>query len=490
MTRIVFLIVACAFAVGFTPNRANGATTPNVVLIFCDDMGYGDIGPFGSKNPTPNLDRMAAEGAKFTDFYVAQAVCSASRAALLSGCYSNRVSIQGALPPDARVGIHPSETLMPEVFKSRGYATGMVGKWHLGDAPRFLPTRNGFDEYFGLPYSNDMWPRHPESKFPDLPLMEGEKKIELNPDQRKLTTAYTERAVSFIERNKSRPFFLYVAHSMPHVPLFVSDKFKDKTGLGLYADVIAEIDWSVGQILDALKRHGVDENTLVIFTSDNGPWLSYGDHGGSPGPLREGKTTTFEGGVRVPCVMRWPGKIPAGSVVSEVAATIDLVPTFAELIGASPSADRIIDGKDIGPLMRSEPGAKSPHEAFYYFWGRRLQAVRSGKWKLIFPHEYSHVVTPGSGGKPGRYQQNPRASIELSLFDLEADRAEAKNVIADHPDVVKRLEALAEHAREDLGDTLTNREGKNVREPGRLPDAATSAASSPSTPRTASPSAK
>ena len=472
MTRIVLLMVTCAFAFVTSP-AARAANTPNVVLIFCDDLGYGDIGPFGSKNPTPNLDRMANEGAKFTSFYVAQAVCSASRAALLTGSYSNRVSIQGALPPDARIGMNQGETLMPEVLKSRGYATGMVGKWHLGDAPQFLPTRNGFDEYFGLPYSNDMWPRHPESRFPDLPLMEGEEKIERNPDQRKLTTAYTERAVSFIERNKSKPFFLYVAHSMPHVPLFVSEKFEGKTGMGLYADVIAEIDWSVGQILDALKRSGVDENTLVVFTSDNGPWLSYGDHGGSAGPLREGKTTTFEGGVRVPCVMRWPGTIPAGSVVSEVASTIDLLPTFAKLVGAALSADRIIDGKDISSLMRNEPGAKSPHEAFYYFWGQRLQAVRSGKWKLVFPHEYNHVATPGGGGKPGRYQRDPRASIELSLFDLEADPGETKNVIADHPDVVKRLEALAERAREDLGDTLTNREGKNVREPGRLPGSAT-----------------
>ena len=490
MTRIVLLIIACALAFVVASTRADGASTPNVVLIFCDDLGYGDVGPFGSKNPTPNLDRMAREGAKFTDFYVAQAVCSASRAALLSGCYANRVSIQGALPPNARLGIHPSETLMPEVFKSRGYATGMVGKWHLGDAPQFLPTRNGFDEYFGLPYSNDMWPRHPESRFPDLPLIEGEKKVEFNPDQRKLTTAYTERAVSFIDRNREKPFFLYVAHSMPHVPLFVSDKFEGKTGLGLYADVIAEIDWSVGQILDALKRNGVDGNTLVVFTSDNGPWLSYGDHGGSAGPLREGKTTTFEGGVRVPCVMRWPGTIPAGSVVGAVASTIDLLPTFAKLIGASLSADRPIDGRDIGPLMRNEPGAKSPHEAFYYFWGRRLQAVRAGKWKLTFPHEYSHVVTRGGGGKPGKYQQNPRASIDLSLFDLESDPGETKNVIADHPDVVKRLQALAERAREDLGDTLTNREGKNVREPGRLPGAATATATSRAAPGTASPSAR
>jgi arylsulfatase A-like enzyme len=486
MTRILVSAVACAIALVFTPARADSATTPNVVLIFCDDLGFGDIGPNGSKNRTPNLDRMAREGIRFTDFYVAQAVCSASRAALLTGCYSNRVGIQGALPPRAQIGINPRELTMAEVFKSKNYATAMFGKWHLGDAPQFLPTRHGFDEYFGLPYSNDMWPRHPESRFPDLPLIDGEHAVETNPDQRKLTTAYTERAVSFIDRNKDRPFFLYVPHSMPHVPLFVSDKFEGKTGQGLYADVIAEIDWSVGQILDTLKRNGVDENTLVIFTSDNGPWLSYGDHSGSAGALREGKTTTFEGGVRVPCVMRWPARIPAGTTTREVASTIDVLPTFAKLIGAELPGDRIIDGKDISPLL-FDASAKSPHEAFYYFWGKRLQAVRSGKWKLGFPHEYNSVATPGGGGKPGKYQREPRARIELSLYDLEADPGETTNVIADHPDVVKRLEALAERAREDLGDTLTDREGKNVREPGRLPaPAAATTATSPA----ASPSAR
>jgi arylsulfatase A-like enzyme len=462
MMRILSFGVVLLWALS-SPVQA--ASPPNVVLVFCDDLGYGDIGCFGSKTPTPNIDRLAAEGMRFTDFYVAQGVCSASRAALMTGCYSNRVGIQGALFPGAKTGINPDELTMAEMFKSRGYATAIFGKWHLGDAPRFLPTRHGFDEYFGLPYSNDMWPKHPESKFPDLPLLDGEKVVELNPDQRKLTALYTERAVSFIERNKDLPFFCYVPHSMPHVPLFVSEKFQGKTGLGLYADVIAEIDWSVGQILDALKGNNLDEKTLVIFTSDNGPWLYFGDHGGSSGGLREGKTTTFEGGARVPCVMRWPGTIPGAKTCREVAATIDLLPTFAALCGATLPDDRIIDGKDISPLMRSERGAKSPHEAYYYFWGRRLQAVRSGNWKLIFPHEYNRVVMPGEGGKPGKYQQEPRARIELSLYDLQADPGETKNLVAEHPDIVKRLEALAESAREDLGDTLTRREGKNVRQP-------------------------
>jgi len=483
MTRIVLLIVACAVAFVLSTARPAAATTPNVVLIFCDDLGYADIGPNGAKTPTPNLDRMAREGNRFTNFYVAQAVCSASRAALLTGCYSNRVSIQGALPPRSQVGINARELTMAEMFKSQGYATAIYGKWHLGDSPQFLPTRHGFDEYFGLPYSNDMWPRHPDSKFPDLPLIDGERAVETNPDQRKFTTAYTEHAVSFIDRHKNGPFFLYVPHSMPHVPLAVSDKFEGKTGQGMYADVIAEIDWSVGQILDALKRNNLDENTLVVFTSDNGPWLSYGDHAGSAGNFREGKASTFEGGVRVPCVMRWSGKIPAGSTTNELAVTFDLLPTFAKLIGAELPTDRMIDGKDIAPLMFATPGAKTPHDVFYYYWGKQLHAVRAGKWKLHFPHEYnSKPPSPVGGGKPTKYV---RTSIELSLYDLEADPGETTNVRADHADIVAQLQAIGERAREDLGDSLTNREGKNVREPGRLP-ASTTTATSPA----ASPSAR
>jgi arylsulfatase A-like enzyme len=272
---------------------------------------------------------MAREGVRFADFYVAQPVCSASRAALLTGCYPNRIGILGALGPAAKHGISDQEKTLAEVLKPQGYATAIYGKWHLGHHPRFLPTRHGFDDYFGLPYSNDMGPKHPTAKFPDLPLIEGEKVVSLNPDQTKLTTWYTELAIQFVEKNKDRPFFLYLAHNMPHVPLHVSDKFKDKSKQGLYGDVIMEIDWSVGEALSALKRHNLDERTLVIFTSDNGPWLSYGDHAGSAGPLREGKMTTWEGGVRMPCLMRWPGHIPAGSVCREPAMTIDVLPSNA-----------------------------------------------------------------------------------------------------------------------------------------------------------------
>ena len=298
---------------------------PNVVVIFCDDLAYADLGCYGAKGyKTPNIDRLARQGMRFTDFYVAQAVCSASRAALMTGCYPNRIGIKGALGPQSKIGLNTNEVTIAKMLKERGYATGVFGKWHLGHLPEFLPLRHGFDEFFGLPYSNDMWPNHPTAgtNYPPLPLIEGERAVEIMPDQTQLTTRYTERAVRFIERHKSQPFFLYVPHNMPHVPLFVSSKFAGKTKRGLFGDVLAEIDWSVGEILGALKKHGLEENTLVIFSSDNGPWLVYGDHAGSAKPLREGKATAFDGGVRVPFIARWPGRIPAGKVCREPAMTL------------------------------------------------------------------------------------------------------------------------------------------------------------------------
>ena len=440
---------------------------PNIVIIYADDLGYADLECFGSPSAdTPHLDRMAGQGRKFTNFYVAQAVCSASRAALLTGCYPTRIGIQGALGPAATHGINSDEVTIAELLKGRGYATAIYGKWHLGHYPQFLPTRHGFDDYFGLPYSNDMWPKHPTAKFPDLPLIDGEKTIELNPDQSKLTTWYTERAVKFIEANKQRPFFLYVPHAMPHVPLFVSEKHAGKSERGLYGDVIREIDWSVGQILQTLTKLSLDENTLVIFTSDNGPWLSYGTHGGSARPFREGKGTAWEGGVRVPCVMRWPGKIQANSECSELAATIDVLPTIAKLVGAELPA-RKIDGLDISSLLLNA-SAKTPHEAYWYYWGDGLHAIRSGKWKLHFPHNYVHVDLPGENGLPGKLSQ---PKTELALYDLENDIGELDNVSAQNPEVVARLTALAEVARDDLGDALTKCVGKNLRPAGRLPQA-------------------
>ena len=460
--RILLLMAATLFA---APAHA-AVSPPNIVLIFADDLGYGDLACYGSKNPTPNLDRLAAQGARFTDFYAAQAVCSASRAALLTGCYPNRVGILGALGPGAKVGLSSNELTIAELLKGRGYATAIFGKWHLGRASQFLPTRHGFDEFFGLPYSNDMWPRHPlTTNYPPLPLIEGEKVIELMPDQTRLTVRYTERAVQFIERNHARPFFLYVPHHLPHVPLFVSDRHRGKSGRGPHGDAIMEVDWSVGQILDALKAHKLEENTLVVFTSDNGPWLAYGDHAGSAGPLREGKATSFDGGVRVPCLMRWPGKIAPGTVRRDLALTMDLLPTFAKLAGATLPAQRIIDGRDIWPLISGQPDARTPHEAFFIYWGAHLQAVRSGKWTLHFPHTYVHVGAPGGGGKPGKTVSQ---KVELSLFDIEKDPAQKVNLADKFPEVVSQLQQLADRCREDLGDSATKQKGKNLRDPGRL----------------------
>jgi arylsulfatase A-like enzyme len=443
---------------------------PNFIIVYADDLGYADVGSFSAKAgaarpQTPNIDRIAAEGIRLTNFYTAQAVCSASRAALLTGSYSNRVGIQGALNHTATHGINSNEMTIAEVLKQRGYATAIFGKWHLGHQKPFLPIHHGFDEYLGLPYSNDMWPRHPERKdfFPDLPLIEGDQVARLDPDQSQLTTWYTERAVKFIEGHRDRPFFLYVPHSMPHVPIFVSDKFKGKTAGGLYGDVIAEIDWSVGQILDAVARAKLDNDTLVVFTSDNGPWLSYGNHAGSTGPLREGKGTAFEGGVRVPFVARWPSRIPKGAVGHVPAMTIDLLPTLAGLAGATLSTERIIDGRDIWPLLANDRNARAPHEALYFYWGAELHAVRSGKWKLHLPHPYQSLESAGGDSKPGKYV---RKEMELSLFDLEKDVGETTNVADQNPAVVKQLLEYAERAREDLGDSLTKRTGKNVRAAG------------------------
>lgn len=442
---------------------------PNVVIVFADDMGYGDPCCYGGKGyRMPNYDRLARDGMRFTDFYAAQPVCSASRAALLTGCYPNRIGILGALNPTAKHGISDREQTLAQVLKPRGYATAIYGKWHLGHHPKFLPTHHGFDDYFGLPYSNDMLPRKPARKppYPPLPLIEGDKVIAGDPDQSKLTTWYTKRAVKFIDKNKDRPFFLYVAHTMPHVPLHVSDKFKGKSVRGLYGDVMMEIDWSVGQILAALKKHGLDERTLVIVTSDNGPWLSYGDHAGSAGPLREGKLTTWDGGQREPCLMRWPGHIPAGSVCREPVMTIDVLPTVAKLAGAKLPADKI-DGLDIGPLLAGKPGARSPHDALYFYWGHDLQGVRAGKWKLHFPHTYRTLAgrPGGTGGKPAPYSTGKTG---LVLYDLERDPGEKTDVSGKHPDVVKRLQALADKARADLGDAATGKKGNGVRPPGKL----------------------
>ena len=458
---------------------------PNIVVIYADDLGYGDIGVFGARGfETPNLDRLARDGRIFRNFHVVQPVCSASRAALLTGCYPNRIGIHGALGPGAKTGISSNEVTLAELVKQKGYATAIFGKWHLGDAPQFLPRRHGFDQYFGLPYSNDMWPLHPEANkptatgkrrrgFPDLPLIENEKVIipkVTAKEQEQLTTWYTERAVRFIETNKDCPFFLYVAHNMPHVPLHVSDKYRGRSKRGLYGDVIQEVDWSVGEITKALAKNGLEKNTLVIFTSDNGPWLSYGDHAGSAGSLREGKGTCWEGGIRVPCIMRWPEQIPHNTESQAMFANIDLFPTIAKLVDAKLPEHRI-DGKDVWSLIAGKGDAANPHSAYWFYYARNeLQAIMSGdgRWKLQLPHGYSTLNgrSGGRDGVPTSYQ--PAKVAKPELYDLVKDVGETTDVAETHPEVVKKLEAEAERAREELGDALTDRTGKAVREPGML----------------------
>ena len=453
---------------------------PNIVIIFTDDQGYADVGCFGAKGfKTPNLDRMANDGMRFTNFYVSQAVCSASRASLLTGCYSNRVSIYGALMPWAKEGLNPQEETIADILKRQGYATGIFGKWHLGHHKEFLPLQQGFDEYLGLPYSNDMWPvdfdgtpatKGHKAKYPPLPLIDGNEKvaeIRTLADQNTLTGRYTQRAVKFIEKNKNRPFFLYVPHSMPHIPLGVSDKFRGKSEQGMYGDVMMEIDFSVGRILKALKKYALGDDTLVIFTSDNGPWLNFGNHAGSAGPLREGKGTMWEGGARVPCIMRWPGHIPAGTVCDKIAATIDLLPTIAAITEAKPPKKKI-DGVNIQALLEGQKDA-NPRDHYYYYYGDELRCVRQGRWKLHFPHEYRSYegVEPGRDGFRGPYA---KGTTELALYDLENDIGERNNVAEKHPQIVQRLRALAQKIRQELGDSLTEHKGKEIRPAGRKPD--------------------
>ncbi|MEM6632867.1 MAG: sulfatase [Bacteroidota bacterium] len=447
-------------------------TPPNIVIIFTDDQGYQDVGCFGSPDiSTPHLDHLARNGVRFTQFYVAQPVCSASRAALMTGCYPSRVSISGAFGPNVKHGLNPEEMTLAELLKPLGYATGIFGKWHLGDLSPFLPTEQGFDEYYGIPYSNDMWPYHPErpENYPPLKLMEGDQVIDTLESQEFITTEYTERAVSFIERNKNNPFFLYLPHSMPHVPLFVSDKFKGKSPRGLYGDVISEIDWSVGQIMEALKKHRLEKNTLVIFTSDNGPWLSYGDHSGSALPLREGKGTTWEGGVRVPAIMSWKGTLPAGIVTDKPAMTIDILPTIAQITGAS-LPEKPIDGTSMWELL-TNPETAGPHHDAYFFYYRQneLHSILSGDghWKLHYPHTYRTLNgrPGGKGGQPVKYEQS---ETDLELYNLVNDVSEVQNMREDYPEIVSTLVQLGDSAREELGDRLTGTEGTGVRPLGRL----------------------
>ena len=462
---------SCLFLLLLATCTYEPPTPPNVIIMFVDDLGYSDIGVYGSPDyATPNLDRMAEEGVHFTDFYVSQPVCSASRASLLTGSYANRIGIHGALGPGNSHGIHENEVTLGELFQAQGYATAAYGKWHLGHHPQFLPMENGFDDYYGIPYSNDMWPFHPESpdNWGDLPTIEGDSIVGFNTDQSRFTTDFTLRSTEFIRTQASaeRPFFLYIAHPMPHVPLFVSEERLGASGAGLYGDVIHEIDWSMGQILQTLKEMEIDDHTLVLFASDNGPWLSYGNHAGNASPLREGKGTAWEGGVRVPFIARWPETLPEGLSITTPAMTIDLFPTLAHLIDA-PLPEHPIDGRNIWPLLSGET-TESPQKA-YFFWYRQneLHAVRSDRWKLYFPHRYRTMIgqAPGADGIPGRYTH---LDSGLELYDLVTDVQETQDVSENHPEVVEQLSVLADSMRAMLGDRLHNVEGTQIRQPGQI----------------------
>ncbi|HSO85300.1 MAG TPA: sulfatase [Draconibacterium sp.] len=474
---LMFTIFACTSKIKQQDKSVN---PPNFVLVFIDDMGYGDAGCYGATGyQTPNIDKMASQGMRFTNFYSAQPVCSASRAGLLTGCYPNRIGISGALFPTDTVGINPNETTIAEMLKEKGYATAIFGKWHLGHHKEFLPMQNGFDEYVGLPYSNDMWPlddvgnpltaENRRNSFPPLPLMNGNEPSEFITDlkgQDKLTTLYTEKAVDFINRNAGKPFFLYVPHTMGHVPLGVSDKFRGKSEQGFYGDVMMEIDWSVGEIEKALQANEIADNTVFIFTTDNGPWLNYGNHAGSAGGLREGKTTSWEGGQRVPFIIKWPGKTPPGTICNQLGCAVDILPSFAKIAGAE-LPELKIDGTDITELWKGNPDAHPRESILFYYGKNNLNALRKGNWKLVLPHTWaSYDSKPGIDGHGG-----PRINKNVEkpqLYNMMRDPGEQFNVIEYYPEKAAEIMMLVEEARTELGDLNVEIEkGAGSREIGK-----------------------
>lgn len=455
----------------------DGGKQPNVIIIFMDDMGYGDPVCYGGgPYQTPNIDALAASGMRFTQFYAAEAVCTASRSALMTGCYPTRIGMHGAIDQNAKIALNPDEQTIAELLKDKGYKTGMVGKWHLGHIQPYLPLQNGFDEFYGLPYSNDMWhydyngePWKDSSfwraKYPDLPLIEGNKTIKIIStfaDQDQLTTEYTSRAVQFIKKNKNNPFFLYLAHSMVHVPLGVSSKFIGKSGAGLFGDVMEEVDWSVGEVMKTLKENNLLENTIVIFSSDNGPWLTFGNNAGNTAGLREGKGTAWDGGLKVPCIISWNGKVPAGTVSNKLLTTMDVLPTLMDVCNAKMPVKKI-DGIDFAKVLMGDTHSNPRSEFVYYYDINNLKAIRKGMWKLVFPHTsqtYSTPATIGHDRYPGKYGS---FNAPMALYNLATDPGEDRDVKDQYPEVVKELNAVADSYRHTLGDGLTKTVGTEVR---------------------------
>lgn len=465
----IVLLLASSLCPAQEKDRAGEKRPPSVVLFLADDLGYGDLGCFGDEpSVTPHLDALARGGLKATSYYSASPGCTAARAAILTGSYPRRVGLPGVLGPRSDVGLHPDETTLAELLKKRGHRTLMLGKWHLGHLKPFRPHRQGFDSWFGLPYSNDMSPdprNNPRPRAaqanPPLPLFLNDKVLEVEPDQSLLLDRIGKRAETFISEVGEDPFFLYLPFHAPHVPLWPGKAFAGRTGRTTYTDVIAEIDATVGRVMKALGKAGRTRDTIVLFTSDNGPWLRFGDHGGSSGPLRNGKGTTFEGGMRVPLIVSWPGRIPAGSTSDELMAAMDLLPTLSRFTGAG-RPEKTIDGLDLSAHWLEPKRQASPRDHFVYWWPGELQAVRDRRFKLHFAHGHRKVISTGSGGAVGVERT---ARIERSLFDLSTDIGERTSVLEKHPEVVRRLEAIAERWRERLGDR--GRQGAEQRPVGR-----------------------
>lgn len=452
-------------------------STPNIVIFYTDDQGFGDVNAFGGGNVlTPNLDQLANEGMVFTNFYSASSVCTPARAGLLTGTYPPRVGINGVYNPRSTAGLKSSETTIADIAKSAGYNTALIGKWHLGHLDQFLPLNHGFDEFFGLPYSNDMWPRdwkgdpvtdpsNNRINNPPLRVIDGFTPLDTIDnltDQGLLTLRFTERAIDYIDRNKSNPFLMVLSHPMPHVPLAVSPEFKDTTGLGIYADVIFEVDWSIGQVLKKLRDEGLEGNTLVVFATDNGPWLRYGTHGGSNGGLREGKTTLFDGGFKVPCIMKWPGKIPSGSVYKEMASAIDLLPSIAEITGVS-LPEQPIDGVSMNQVIWHGVLDRPYRREYYFYRNGDLLALRLNDTKLLFGHDYQPeaLMTKFNDGRFGRSQNVP---YDGGLFDLANDIRETSNLLNTSDDrLLNIFRAKADSVRQILGSRADGITGSEVR---------------------------
>lgn len=441
---------------------------PNIIIVFIDDMAYGDVGFNNSDiHYTPNFQFLADHGIVLENFYVSQPVCTASRTSLMTGCYANRLGMGGAIDHNSKTGLHPDEITIADMLKNRGYRTAAIGKWHLGFQKPFSPLKQGFDYFFGIPYSADMWPYHPERPgyYPPLPLYENETIIDTIEEQSWFTERFTQKSIEFITKADDRPFFLYLAHPMPHVPLFVSDKFKGSTGKGLYADVIHEIDASVGDLIQVLKDKKIEENTLFIVTSDNGPWLAYGNHAGTTNGLREGKGTTWEGGVRTPFVARWKGILPEHRRIKQNAMSIDIFPTIAEITGASLPENKI-DGKSILSSLKDMVNISEDRPLFFYYQKNDLEAMRWQKWKLYFPHTYRTMEGQkvGADGQPGQYKMISLENPEL--YNLESDPFEQENIINKHPEIFHHMQSMAEKMRQELGDDLTKIKGTEHRKPG------------------------